>query len=46
VAFLAPRVAIRALLLTLSLMVVSPSLAETPETPFSEVTSMPLHLEC
>jgi len=39
VAFLAPRVAIRALLLTLSLMVVSPSLAETPETPFSEVFS-------
>ena len=38
-AFLAPRVAIRALLLTLSLMVVSPSLAETPETPFSEVFS-------
>jgi serine protease Do len=39
VAFLAPRVAIRALLLTLSLMVVSSSLAETPETPFSEVFS-------
>jgi serine protease Do len=39
VAFLAPRVAIHALLLTLSLMLVSPSRAETPETPFSEVFS-------
>lgn len=38
-AFLAPRVAIHALLLTLSLMLVSPSRAETPETPFSEVFS-------
>jgi serine protease Do len=39
VAFLAPRIAIRALFLTLSLTMVPPSRAETPETPFSEVFS-------
>jgi serine protease Do len=39
VAFLAPRIAIRALLLTLSLTVALPSRADAPETPFSEVFS-------